>query len=89
MIATALPSAASTSSGFNWGGLVLLILVLAVFWPFWRRVRARISRQRRERWAREEHEDDRAGFTPETDPDLRGDDTPATSSDPADPPTSR
>ncbi|GAA1898817.1 hypothetical protein [Lapillicoccus jejuensis] len=69
-----LPSAASsTSSGFNWLGLVVLAAIVAVVWPFYKRLRAHLSQERRERWAREEGWDDTTTYTPENDPDLRRD----------------
>ncbi|MEO3936094.1 hypothetical protein V3N99_04960 [Dermatophilaceae bacterium Soc4.6] len=78
--AALLPTATTASSGFNWGGLVVLVALVAVAWPLWRRLRSSLSRQRRERWAREEGWADRTEFTPDNDPDLRR-------QPPGDPPT--
>lgn len=70
-----LPAEAAAGGGFRWLNLIVLLALVAVAWPIYRRMRASISKGRRERWAREEgwsHE-----ITPENDPDLRRDDPPA------------
>lgn len=68
-----LPSATTSSPGFNWVGLVVLAVVAAVVWPLYTRLRDRLSRERRERWAREEGWDEAPRYTRDDDPDLRRD----------------
>jgi ABC-type dipeptide/oligopeptide/nickel transport system permease subunit len=69
-----LPTVVS-NGGFSWFNLVVVLVLAAIAWPIYRRMRASISRGRRERWAREENWS--AEITPETDPDLRRDEPPA------------
>ena len=54
--------------GFSFVNLLVLLVVAALVWPLWRRLRASVSRNRRARWAREEQLEP---FTEDTDPDLR------------------
>jgi flagellar biosynthesis/type III secretory pathway M-ring protein FliF/YscJ len=61
--------AAAEQGGFSWVNLGVLVLVILVLWPLYRKLRDSISRSRRERWAREEQEN--RHLTEETDPDLR------------------
>ena len=56
------------SGGFSFVNLVVLLVVAALAWPLWRRLRKSVSKNRRERWAREEQAEP---VTEETDPDLR------------------
>lgn len=56
------------SGGFSFVNLLVLLVVAALAWPLWRRLRASVSKNRRERWAREEQLEP---FTEDTDPDLR------------------
>lgn len=73
LLPPALASATSGSTGFNWLGLVVLAAIVAVVWPFYKRLRAHLSQERRERWAREEGWEDTTTYTPENDPDLKRD----------------
>lgn len=57
--------------GFSWVNLLILVIVAAVAWPLYTRLRDKISRDRKARWAREEQE--RATYSEDTDPDLRHD----------------
>ena len=63
--------------GFSWVNLLILVIVAAVAWPLYTRLRDKISRDRKARWAREEQEaqDAQDRFTEDTDPDLRRDQT--------------
>jgi len=54
--------------GFSFVNLLVLLVVAGLVWPLWRRLRASVSRNRRERWA---HEEQLEPFTEDTDPDLR------------------
>ena len=56
------------SGGFSLANLIVLLVVAGLAWPLWRRLRASVSKNRRERWAREEQLEP---FTEDTDPDLR------------------
>ncbi|MEO7754441.1 MAG: hypothetical protein ABIS35_13610 [Terracoccus sp.] len=50
---------ASSSSSFSWTGLVIVAVVVAIIYPVQKRLRARLSQQRRARWAElEERESD-------------------------------
>lgn len=61
---------APAGEGFSVVNLLLLLLVVAVGWPVYQRIRTTLSKRRRERWEREGLvEED--GFTRDTDPDLR------------------
>ncbi len=73
LLPPSLVTATSGSTGFNWIGLVVLVAVVAVVWPFYKRLRDHLSRERRERWAREEGWEDTTTYTPENDPDLKRD----------------
>ncbi|MEP6799220.1 MAG: hypothetical protein ABI890_13790 [Lapillicoccus sp.] len=63
--------ASPQGSGFSWTNLVIVIIIAAVAWPIYRRIRTSISRGRRERWAREEEWP--TEYTRDNDPDLRRD----------------
>ncbi len=69
---SAMVADAAPQGGFAWVNLVILVVVGAVTWPIYRLLRDRISRNRRERWAREE--DWGPTYTEANDPDLRRDD---------------
>jgi len=70
MLALLTVDAAPAGEGFSVVNLLLLIIVVAVGWPLYQRLRAFLSKRRRERWAREGLvEEDR--FNRDTDPDLR------------------
>ncbi len=45
---------AAQQQGFSWANLVILIVVALVAWPLYKTLRSAISRNRRERWARQE-----------------------------------
>lgn len=66
---------APAAAGFSWLNLVVLLVIAAVAYPLYRVIRERISRSRRERWAREEEQQIR--YTEANDPDLRRDDGPS------------
>lgn len=71
---------APAGEGFSVLNLLVILAVVAVGWPLYQALRRRLSRRRRERWARDGLLEDE-GFTGETDPDLRPgtrDDTPRT-----------
>ncbi|MCU1538878.1 MAG: hypothetical protein JWP82_3229 [Humibacillus sp.] len=53
MLAT-LPVAAPEQHGFSFTNLLILLVVAAVIYPVQKRIRETLSRQRRERWARED-----------------------------------
>lgn len=61
----------TSAAGFSWTNLLILLVVAAVAWPLWQRMRTRLSNDRKRRWA--EQEGNRPYFTPENDPDLRRD----------------
>jgi len=69
-----LVDAAAQQGGFSWVNLAILVVVALVAWPLYKKLRASISRSRRERWAREEQ--GRPFLTKESDPDLRREDAP-------------
>ncbi len=61
---------APAGEGFSVVNLLLLVLVVAIGWPVYQRIRKTLSRRRHERWEREGLiEED--GFTRDNDPDLR------------------
>ncbi len=64
--------AAAPQGGFSWVNLAIFVVVALVVWPLYKKLRASISRGRRERWAREE-EQQRPYLPEESDPDLRRD----------------
>lgn len=70
-----LPAAAGSGGGFSWFNLVVVVVLAAIAWPIYRRMRSSISKGRRERWAREEGWS--TEITPDNDPDLRHDAPPA------------
>lgn len=43
----------TSSTGFRWGNLVVVIVLFAVGIPLWNKVRSNVSRRRIERWERE------------------------------------
>ena len=53
MLAT-LPVAAPEQNGFSFTNLLILVIVIAVLYPVQKKIRDTLSRQRRERWARED-----------------------------------
>lgn len=61
---------APAGEGFSVLNLLILVAVVAVGWPLYRALRKRLSRSRRERWARDGLLEDE-GFTADNDPDLR------------------
>ena len=70
-----LPTVEASNGGFSWLNLLVVVVLAAIAWPIYRRMRTSLSKGRRERWAREEQWS--TEITPETDPDLRRDDPPA------------
>lgn len=65
----AMTSGTTSTGGFSWANLGILLLVVAVVWLFLGRLRRRVSRDRMQRWERQGLLD--AGR--ENDPDLRRD----------------
>ncbi len=63
--------AATGVPGFQWGHLVILLVVAVVAVPLYQRMRRSLSRSRRERWAREDAED--AARREAAGPDAPGD----------------
>ena len=80
MLALVTDDLAPAGEGFSVFNLIVLVAVVLVGWPLYQAARKRLSRRRRERWARDGLLGD-DGITPENDPDLRKgttDDTPGT-----------
>jgi len=67
--------AAAQQVGFSWVNLAILVVVAAVVWPLYQKLRGSVSQGRRERWAREE--EGRLFLTEDSDPDLRRSDAPS------------
>jgi hypothetical protein len=59
-VLAALPLATSSQPGFSFTNLLILAVVVAVFYPVQKKIREVASRRRRERWAREEAQQQRA-----------------------------
>lgn len=68
-------AAGAQQVGFSWVNLAILVVVAAVVWPLYQKLRRSISQGRRERWAREE--EGRLFLTEDSDPDLRRSDAPS------------
>ncbi len=72
---TALLEAASTSSGLNLKGFVIVAIVFALVYPIQKRLRESVSRRRVERWREEDARRDREELGPpeeRRDPEERG-----------------
>jgi type III secretory pathway component EscV len=59
-VLAALPVATSNQPGFSFTNLLILAVVIAVFYPVQKKIREVASRRRRERWAQEEAQQQRA-----------------------------
>ena len=59
-VLAALPVATSDQPGFSFTNLLILLAVIAVFYPVQKKIREVASRRRRERWAQEEAQQQRA-----------------------------
>jgi hypothetical protein len=55
-----LPVAAPSQPGFSFANLLILAVVVAVLYPVQKKIREVASRRRRERWAQEEAQQQRA-----------------------------
>jgi hypothetical protein len=51
-----LPAATGTTPTFSPINLILLLMVAAVFYPLQKRLRERVSRRRKQRWAEEDRQ---------------------------------
>ena len=59
-VLAALPVATSNQPGFSFTNLLILLAVIAVFYPVQKKIREVVSRRRHERWAQEEAQQQRA-----------------------------